>query len=65
WTTDRNAPALLNQVESDGQAANNAGFNGTPAFLLGKTGSTLSKFEFSSLSDASSFDEAMEKLLKA
>ncbi len=65
WTTDRNTPGLLNQVESDGQAANNAGFNGTPSFLLGKTGSTLSKFEFSSLSDASSFDEAMEKLLKA
>jgi protein-disulfide isomerase len=64
WTTDRNDTALANTVASDGQAANNAGFNGTPSFLLGKTGSTLSKFEFASLTDASSFNEAMEKLLK-
>ncbi len=31
-------PALANEVESDEQAANNAGFTGTPSFLIGKTG---------------------------
>jgi protein-disulfide isomerase len=63
WTTDRNSATFANQVASDAQAANNAGFTGTPSFLLGKTGSTPSKFEFSSLTDASSLNEPMEKLL--
>jgi protein-disulfide isomerase len=63
WTTDRNSATFANQVASDAQAANNAGFTGTPSFLLGKTGSTPSKFEFSSLTDASSLNAAMEKLL--
>jgi len=63
WTSDRSDSALEAQVSSDGQAANNAGFTGTPSFLLGKSGETPTKFEFSSLTDASSFNEAMEKLL--
>jgi len=63
WTTERSNATYANQLASDAQSANNAGFTGTPSFLLGKTGSTLSKFEFPSLSDASSFNETMEKLL--
>jgi protein-disulfide isomerase len=63
WTSDRTDSALEAQVTSDAQAANNAGFTGTPSFLLGKSGETLSKYEFSSLTDGSSFDGTMEKLL--
>jgi len=65
WTSARNDPALATQVTStDAQAANNAGFTGTPSFLIGKTGGTMSKLEYSSLTEPTSFDEAIEKLLK-
>ncbi|HWY90735.1 MAG TPA: thioredoxin domain-containing protein [Solirubrobacteraceae bacterium] len=64
WTNDRADPALVTQVATDAQAANNAGFTGTPSFLIGKTGTAPSKFEYSSLTDPSSFNEAIEKLLK-
>ncbi len=63
WTTARSENALANQVAADGQAANNAGFTGTPSFLLGKTGGTMSKFEAGSLTDGTAFDGAIEKLL--
>ncbi len=65
WTTDRSNAELPNQVATDAQTATNAGFTGTPSFLIGKTGSTLSKLEYSSLTDPTSFNEAIEKLLKA
>jgi protein-disulfide isomerase len=64
WTNDRADAALLNQVATDAQAANNAGFTGTPSFLIGKTGGTPNKLEYSSLSDPSPFNAAIEKLLK-
>jgi protein-disulfide isomerase len=64
WTNDRSNPALTNQVATDAQAANNAGFTGTPSFLIGKTGGTPNKLEYSSLSDPASFNAAIEKLLK-
>jgi protein-disulfide isomerase len=64
WTSDRANPALVTQVATDAQAANNAGFTGTPSFLIGKTGGTPSKLEYSSLTDPLSFNEAIEKLLK-
>ncbi|HEV7163732.1 MAG TPA: thioredoxin domain-containing protein [Solirubrobacteraceae bacterium] len=63
WTSDRNNNALLSQVESDSQAASNAGFTGTPSFLLGKSGGTLTKFEPGNLTSGTAFDEAIEKLL--
>jgi len=65
WTSDRSNTELTNQVASDAQAANNAGFTGTPSFSIGKTGGTLKKFEYASLTDPTSFNEAIEKLLKA
>jgi len=64
WTSDRGDPALTSQVEADAQAANNAGFTGTPSFLIGKAGGTAKRFEYSSLTDPTSFNEAIEKLLK-
>jgi protein-disulfide isomerase len=65
WTSQRNDPALTGQVESDAQAANTAGFNGTPAFLIGRSGGAMTKLEPNSYSQAGPFDEAIEKLAKS
>lgn len=64
WTSDRGDAELANQVQADAQTANNEGFTGTPSFLIGKTGGHLTKLEYSSLTEPTSFDEAIEKLLK-
>jgi protein-disulfide isomerase len=63
WTADRSNPEFTNAVSSDAQAANNVGFSGTPSFLLSKTGETPQKLEYASLSDPSSFESAINKLL--
>ncbi|MBA3807771.1 MAG: thioredoxin domain-containing protein [Solirubrobacterales bacterium] len=65
WTSDRGNAALSTQVATDAQTANNEGFNGTPSFLLGKTGGKLTKYEYTSLTNPTGFNEAIEKLLKA
>ncbi|HEX4467539.1 MAG TPA: thioredoxin domain-containing protein [Solirubrobacteraceae bacterium] len=62
WQSDRNNTALIEQVVSDGQAANQAGFTGTPSFSIGRTGGELKKLEYSSFSDPSGIEEAVEKL---
>jgi len=64
WSSARNDPAYANQVISDAQAANQSGFTGTPSFLIGKTGGSTQKLENPSLTDASSFEPIIEKLLK-
>ncbi|MCW3027607.1 MAG: hypothetical protein JWN81_818 [Solirubrobacterales bacterium] len=63
WAAARSDPSLANQLVTDAQAARNAGFNGTPAFLLGRTGHALQTFEYSSLTDPSPFEAAIEKSL--
>jgi protein-disulfide isomerase len=65
WSSDRTNPEFTNTITTDAQAANNAGFTGTPSFLLGKSGGKLEKFEYSSLEDPSSFESAIDKLLKS
>jgi protein-disulfide isomerase len=65
WASDRNDNALAEQVTKEEQAASNAGFNGTPSFLIGKTGGKLTKFEYTSLTNPGSFEEAIERLAKA
>jgi protein-disulfide isomerase len=65
WTTDRSDTALANRVTADGQAANAAGFNSTPSFLIGKTGGTMKVFEPASFTDPSSLNQAIETLLKS
>ena len=64
WTSDRSEPTFANQVASDAQTANNVGFTGTPSFLIGTTGGAMKKFEYASLTDPTSFNEAIEKQLK-
>jgi protein-disulfide isomerase len=63
WTADRNLPEFANTITTDAQAANSAGFTGTPSFLIGKTGGPSSKLEYSSLTDPSGFEAAIQKLL--
>jgi protein-disulfide isomerase len=65
WTAARSDPTLANQITTDAQAASASGLSGTPAFLIGKTGGAAQKFEAASLTDPSSFNTAIEKLLKA
>ncbi len=63
WTASRSEPALATQVETDTQAANNAGFSGTPSFLIGKSGGTPGKFEPGTFTEAGPYNAAIEKLL--
>ncbi|HLM86545.1 MAG TPA: thioredoxin domain-containing protein [Solirubrobacteraceae bacterium] len=65
WTSDRGEDALANQVQRDAQAASNAGLEGTPAFLLGRSGGTLRRFQPSSYTEPGSFEAAIDKLAKA
>jgi protein-disulfide isomerase len=65
WTSDRGDQALANQLASDGQAASAANLNGTPAFLIGRSGATASKLEPSSFTEPGSFNEAIAKLAKS
>jgi protein-disulfide isomerase len=63
WTAARNDAQLTNMLVNDAEAAANAGFRGTPSFLLGKTGEPLHKFGSASLTNPSSFNAAIEQLL--
>ncbi len=66
WSTARGDPQLAEQVSTtDAQAASNAGFNGTPSFLIGRTGGAMSKLEYSNPEDPTFVNEAVEKLVKA
>jgi protein-disulfide isomerase len=65
WTADRADQSFQATIATDAQEANNAGFNGTPSFLIGKTGGAMKKFEYTSLSDPSSFEAAVANLAKA
>jgi protein-disulfide isomerase len=66
WTTDRGNQELANEVTvTDAQAASNAGFDGTPSFLIGQTGGKMSKVEYSNPEEPGFINEAVEKLLKA
>jgi protein-disulfide isomerase len=67
WSSDRNEPALAEQVSTEGQTATNEGFTGTPSFLIQKTGGKPEKLANPnpSLTDPSSFDAEIEKKLKS
>jgi protein-disulfide isomerase len=61
WASDRRDPELANEIAGDARAAENSGLTGTPSFLIGASGGTMSGF---SPSDPTSFDAAIEELLK-
>jgi protein-disulfide isomerase len=62
WSSDRSNAQLIEEVVADGQAASQAGFNGTPSFSIGRTGGELKKLDFTSFTDPSSFEDAVDKL---
>jgi protein-disulfide isomerase len=64
WTSDRDDASLAAQMATDAQAANNAGFSGTPSFLIGHTGENMKKLEYTNPEDPTFVNEAVEKLLK-
>jgi protein-disulfide isomerase len=68
WIADRNETALAKEVEANGEAAANAGFNGTPSFFLGRSGGALEKVAELSGADLTKssayFEPAIEKFLK-
>jgi len=64
WMSARNESALSSQVEAEGQQAASAGFNGTPSFLIGKTGGAAQKLEKNFAERPHALNEAIEKLLK-
>jgi protein-disulfide isomerase len=65
WLAARSNPEFATQITTDAQAANNAGFTGTPSFQIGRTGGALKKFEYQSLTDPAAFEKAIESLAKA
>jgi len=65
WQNQRSNQTYQAQLATDAQEANSRGFTGTPSFLIGKTGGPLKKVEYTSLSDPTSFNEAVEQNLKA
>jgi protein-disulfide isomerase len=65
WAGDRGAIALTNQLATDGQTANGSGLNGTPAFLIGRSGGASRRLEPSSFTEPSSFNSAIEKLVNS
>jgi hypothetical protein len=62
---NRNDPALVGQLTCDARAAEKAGLAATPSFLIGKTGNVLRRLHYSSLTDPSSFNAAVEQLLRS
>jgi protein-disulfide isomerase len=63
WGAARADATLAQPVASDAQAAANDGLNGTPAFLIGRSGRVARTFEPTSFTDPQSFDHAIEASL--
>jgi protein-disulfide isomerase len=62
WETDRRDPELAKEIAGDEREAEKGGLNGTPSFLIGRTGGPMTTF---SPTDPTSFDTAIERLLQA
>jgi protein-disulfide isomerase len=65
WLAARSNPEFVTQITTDAQAANNAGFTGTPSFQIGRTGGALKKLEYESLTQSGPFEKAIESVAKA
>jgi protein-disulfide isomerase len=63
WSAARSDPTFEDTITTDAQAANAAGFTGTPSFQIGKTGGPVQKLEYTSLTDPSGFESAIDKLI--
>jgi protein-disulfide isomerase len=61
WNRDRSDPQLAGEIAADERTAENAGLNGTPSFLIGKSAGASTTF---ASTDGASLDAAIEGLLK-
>jgi protein-disulfide isomerase len=65
WAAQRSSTRLANELSSDAQTANADNLNGTPAFLIGRTGGAMNRLEPRSFTEPASFSDAIAKSLKA
>lgn len=64
WEAARTDPLLGAEVAQDEHVAVRHRFEGTPAFLIGRTGGRLRSFQPSALEEPGSFEAAIDRLLK-
>jgi protein-disulfide isomerase len=64
WTSARSDTALASEVETDAQTASDDHLEGTPGFMIGRSGGAMRKFEPSSYTEAGAFEAEIEKLAK-
>lgn len=65
WMSDRGRPVMVAQLAADRRAVEAAGLRGTPAFLLGRTGSRrVFEVEDVSLTNPTALNNAIAKILK-
>jgi len=60
WNRERTDPQLAGEITADARAAESAGVNGTPSFLIGKSAGAITTF---ASTDATSIDAATQALL--
>jgi protein-disulfide isomerase len=63
WTASRGESSLPAEVEHDAVVASEHHFEGTPSFLLGKTGTTLTPLQATSFTEPAVYAEAIKKYL--
>jgi protein-disulfide isomerase len=63
WAEDRHDPALPTRLKAAQGVVLRAGFTGTPAFLIGRSGGVAVRFSPKSLTSPRPFDAAIEYLL--
>ncbi len=63
WSADRNYPPLTAQVDIDEQTATGLGFHTTPAFLIGRAGSSVEKLTHFTPAEPAGFEAAIEHAL--
>jgi protein-disulfide isomerase len=61
WNRDRADSQLAHEIAVDARAAETAGLNGTPSFLIGRSEGAMTQF---APTDATSIEAAMETLLE-
>ncbi len=65
WINERGDRTFASRLTADAQAADGSRLTSTPGFLVGRTGGTLKKYEYTSLTDPSGFDAAIEAAIGA
>lgn len=62
WHADRKSEAFETEVLKDEKESREIGFEGTPSFMLGKTGQKLKPFSSTSLENSSAFEPTINEL---